>query len=142
VSATPHENPPELGTSLPERPAKRDALGWFCFYFHFAVMITIVFGWLVPVDAVLVFYLVFLPAVFIQWQFNKNSCVLNNIESLIRTGNWRSEANAEEGAWLLTLATDLTGWKWLTARMIDGFTHAVMASLWLLGLAHLKGWIL
>ena len=68
---------------------RRDALGQTCFALHFAVMLFIVFGWALPQAGALVFYLVFLPAVVVQWQFNKNSCVLNNGESLLRTGRWR-----------------------------------------------------
>jgi len=102
---------PALASALPSEVAeKRDALGSVCFYLHFAVMIYIVIGWLVPVAAMLVFYLCFLPAVAIQWQFNKNSCVLNNVESLIRSGQWRDPHNKEEGAWLLTLATSVLGY--------------------------------
>src|SRR5215469_11266381 len=82
---------------------RRDALGQLCFALHFAVMIYIIFGWAIPQPGLLLFYLVFLPAVIVQWQFNRNSCVLNNAESLIRTGRWRDPGNAEEGAWLLGL---------------------------------------
>jgi len=141
VSAHPGEEPTELGAALPEHPAKRDAFGWFCFVFHFVVMIYIVLGWLIPVGAALIFYVAFLPLVFIQWQFNKNSCVLNNIESLARTGRWRSPTSSEEGVWLLTLARSVTGWMWLTPRIMNAFTNSVMALLWLLGFSHLKGWI-
>jgi len=141
VSARPESEPTELGSSLPEHPQGRDALGWFCFVFHFVVMIYIVLGWLVPIRASLIFYIAFLPLVFVQWQFNKNSCVLNNIESLLRTGNWRSPVKSEEGVWLLTVVQGLTGWSWLTPRMMDVFTNSVMALLWLLGLSRLEGWI-
>ena len=115
--------------------ARRDALGTACFVLHFAIMLTIVFGWLAPWKGALEFYVVFLPAVFVQWLFNKNACVLNNIESLIRIGLWRDPANAEEGAWLLTLARDTLGIQATPAQM-DVFIYAVLAVLWALGLAH------
>ncbi|MBI3676813.1 MAG: hypothetical protein HY243_09385 [Proteobacteria bacterium] len=133
------ENPPELGGVIPEHPQKRDLLGIFCFYFHFVVMLYIVLGWLVPLQAALGFYLVFLPGVFAQWQFNKNSCVLNNIESWLRTRQWRDPNNREEGAWLQTLINDLTGWG-ITARQMDLFTNGVLVLLWGLGLYHLFWW--
>src|SRR5215469_5739136 len=82
--------------AAPSRAAgARDALGNFCFYLHFAVMIYILVGWGAPYRPALLFYLAFLPAVAVQWQFNKNSCVLNNVESLIRTGQWRDPHNKE-----------------------------------------------
>src|SRR5689334_18537494 len=98
------DEPPAAASTLPSHAAeKRDALGTACFWLHFAVMLTIVAGWLMPLRAALVFYLCFLPAVALQWQVNKNSCVLNNLEALIRTGSWRDPHNREEGAWLQTL---------------------------------------
>ena len=119
--------------------ASRDLLGNVCFYFHFAVMLYIVLGWLLPPRAALVFYLVFLPGVALQWQFNKNACVLNNIESWLRSGSWRDPGNREEGQWLLTLVGDVTGLRFTPAQM-DAFTYGVLAVLWGLGLWHLLGW--
>lgn len=131
---------PALASALPSEVAeKRDLLGNFCFYLHFAVMIYIVLGWLVPVHALLLFYLGFLPAVALQWQFNKNSCVLNNAESLIRYGRWRDPNNKEEGAWLLTLATSLLGYPF-KAWHIDAFTYFILVMLWSAGLSHLLWW--
>jgi hypothetical protein len=116
----------------------RDALGQTCFLVHFVVMLYIVFGWAAPWKPALVFYAVFLPAVATQWLLNKNSCVLNNLESLIRTGRWRDEGNEEEGAWLLTLARDTLGVRATRAQM-DIIIHVVLALLWGLGLCHLLG---
>lgn len=116
----------------------RDALGQSCFIFHFAIMLYIVLGWVAPWHAALDFYVAFLPLVAIQWQFNQNSCVLNNLESLLRTGRWRDAANEEEGAWLLTLARDTIGLNATPAQM-DAFIYAVLALLWLTGLTRLLG---
>jgi len=134
------EESPAAASALPSHAAEaRDALGSLCFYLHFAVMIYIVTGWAVPLHGALVFYLFFLPAVATQWQFNKNSCVLNNIESLIRFGQWRDPNNREEGAWLLTLATGLFGYPF-RAWHIDLFTYVVLVVLWAAGLSHLLWW--
>ena len=115
---------------------RRDALGRFCFLLHFAVMIFIVGGWTMWWPRALLFYLAFVPVVALQWQFNRNSCVLNNLESLIRTGAWRDATNGEEGAWLLTLARDVVGLRVPPARM-EAFIYVVLLVLWGLGLAHL-----
>lgn len=134
------EDSPALASTLPSEAAEaRDLLGNVCFYLHFAVMIYIVLGWAVPVNAMLVFYVCFLPLVAIQWQFNKNSCVLNNMESLIRSGRWRDPHNKEEGAWLLTLATNLFGYP-LKAWHIEVFTYFILVMLWSAGLSHLLWW--
>jgi hypothetical protein len=116
---------------------KRDLLGHFCFTFHFAVMIYIVTGWLVPWRPALIFYLLFVPAIYMQWRVNKDSCILNNIEGFLRTGRWHNkDINPEEGAWLLTLATNVTGFAF-TAVTINVLTYSVLAFVWLLALARL-----
>lgn len=116
--------------------ASRDGLGRFCFWLHFAVMIYILCGWAVPFRPALFFYEVFVPAVAIQWWFNKNSCVLNNIESKIRTGSWRHESNLEEGAWLLGLFRSFgipaTAWQ------MEILTYSVLAVLWALAFWRLR----
>jgi hypothetical protein len=125
-----------LASALPSRVAeKRDALGNLCFCLHLAVMIFIVTGWLMPWRGALLFYLAFLPAVAVQWQFNKNSCVLNNVESFIRTGGWRDPNNREEGAWLQTLLLGVTGIGFKPWQ-INLLTYSVLVLLWGLGLGH------
>lgn len=132
-------DPTELDAIIPAEPQKRDALGQFCFYLHFAILLGIVGGWLLPWHSALVIYLVFVPLMVMQWQFNAQSCVLNNIEGWLRTGKWRNkEVNPEEGAWLLTLVTNATGLK-VTAFQIDLLTNVGLAALWLLAFAHLHG---
>ena len=123
-------------TGAPDAAAERDGLGWFCFVLHFAVMIYVVVGWLVPLQPALLFYVAFLPVTVVTWRFNKDSCLLNNLESFIRTGQWRDPSNREEGAWLLTLARETLGLP-VTALQVDIFTYAVMVLLWTLGFVHL-----
>jgi hypothetical protein len=148
MAVTPDEDVPALATTVPSpvevssmaaSAAGRDLLGNFCFYFHFVVMIYIVAGWALPWAPSLYFYLGFVPLVALHWQINKNSCVLNNIESFIRYGTWRAAQNAEEGAWLLTLIKNVTGIE-LKAWQVDMLTYCVMAGLWFAGFTHLKGW--
>ncbi len=116
---------------------KRDLLGHFCFTFHFVVMIYIVAGWLVPWRPALAFYALFIPAIYVQWLVNKDTCILNNVEGFLRTGRWRNqEINPEEGAWLLTLATNVTGLR-ISAFQINVLTYSVLVLVWLLALARL-----
>jgi hypothetical protein len=140
MSDSDDEPAPPAASALPSHAAEaRDALGNVCFYLHFAVMIYFLLGWAVPWHPALYFYLGFVPLVALQWQFNKNSCVLNNLESLIRSGQWRDPHNTEEGAWLLTLATGLTGYPF-KAWHIEILTYAILVALWLAGLSHLLWW--
>jgi hypothetical protein len=116
---------------------KRDALGWSCYLFHIAVLIFIVTGW--ALRPLLIFYLVFLPGMMLQWRLNKGTCVLNNLESLIRAGRWRDPANVEEGAWIKTLVHRATGLNFTVAQL-DVIIYAVIVVLWGLGFWHLRGW--
>jgi hypothetical protein len=115
---------------------KRDILGWGCFVIHVAFLIFIVTGWMLR--PVLIVYLVFLPLMVLQWRLNKGTCILNNLESLIRTGRWRNPANIEEGAWMKTLVYSATGLNFTVAQL-DRITYSVMAVLWALALWHLSG---
>lgn len=139
MAVTPDEDAPALATAMPSPAAGRDLLGNICFYFHFAVMVYIVAGWVLPWMPLLCFYLAFLPLVALHWQFNRNSCVLNNIESFLRYGTWRSEQNAEEGAWLMHLIANVTGIE-LRVWQTDALTYGVMAALWFAALSRLVGW--
>src|SRR5215469_13981997 len=116
---------------------ERDLIGRVCFWLHFAVMLYILFGWASPGRPALIFYELFVPAVAVQWWFNQNSCLLNNLESKIRTGSWRSPANPEEGAWLLTLLRRWFGIP-VTPLQIEILTYAVLALVWIIGLTRLS----
>jgi hypothetical protein len=126
----------EIRTTNVSVKVRRDALGQTCFVLHFAIMLFIVFGWLIPQRGVLLFYITLLPAVVVQWQFNKSTCVLNNLESLLRTGRWRDSGNPEEGAWLLNLARSALGLE-LRPAHLEIFVYFVMAIFWGLAIAHL-----
>ena len=117
----------------------RDGLGKACFYLHLVVLAYIVVGWAVPLRQGLIFYVGFLPTMVATWALNRNSCVLNNLESWLRSGKWRDPANREEGQWLLTLVNGVTGLGFTPAQ-IDALSYGVLALLWALGLWHLRGW--
>ena len=139
MSLSPDEDVPAIATTAPSPVEKRDALGNFCFYLHFAVMLYILAGWAIPWNGLLLFYLVFVPAMALHWQLNRNSCVLNNIESWLRYGTWRAEQNAEEGAWLMTLIKNLTGIQ-LKVWQVDLITYGILFLLWLAGFSHYRNW--
>jgi hypothetical protein len=113
----------------------RDGLGRICHGFHLLIMAYFVLGWAVPWVPALWFYLAFVPGVAVQWQFNKDACILNNLESWLRTGRWRDPGNREEGAWLATLCEEWTGWR-PGLTMVNAFTYSVLALLWVMALIH------
>ena len=114
----------------------RDALGWLCFVLHLALVIFALLGWLMPWRPALIFYLCYIPVMFLTWQLNDGSCVLNNVETLIRTGKWRNPANREEGAFLKTLVEDVTGFQ-PTKRQMNTVIYCLITVFWALGLGHL-----
>lgn len=115
----------------------RDALGQICFLVHILILIVVVLGWALPGRGWLIFYLVFLPAMFLHWKLNRDACVLNNLENWLRHRRWRApETNREEGAWLRTLFADVTGIA-LTRARADAVIYGAIALFWLLGLAHI-----
>ena len=59
MAATRDDDIPALATTAPSPVEKRDLLGNFCFYLHFAVLIFIVAGWADPDPPGLWFYLAF-----------------------------------------------------------------------------------
>lgn len=116
---------------------RRDALGQACFAIHIAVPLTVILGWIWPARPWLVVYLIFLPALFLHWKINRNSCLLNNLENWLRYRRWRApEHNPEEGAWLRTLLANSTGIV-LTRSRMDTVIYLTMGVCWLLGLARL-----
>ena len=127
----------DIDAALP--PARRDLLGNVCFYFHFLVMAFIVTGWAYSWRPALFFYLVLLPLVILQWQVNKSSCVLNNIEGWLRSGHWRNPENKEEGAWFLNLVKDLIGIA-LQPWQANAINYGVVILFWFLALWHVSDW--
>ena len=115
---------------------KRDRLGLSCLVFHTAVGAFVLAGWLISSTEGLLFYLLLLPAMATQWAVNKGSCVINNIETWLRTGRWRDPEDGEDGRYLLML------FDWLFAMRpepasLDRLSYSVILVLWVLGLGHL-----
>ena len=114
---------------------RRDGLGQSCFWLHVAILCFIVTGWIWPGRGLLIFYLLFLPLVALQWLLNRGACVLNNIENWLRHRRWRApERNAEEGAWLRTLIRRRTGIV-LSRRATDVLNYSALALFWALAWA-------
>jgi hypothetical protein len=70
-----------------------------------------------------------------QWAVNQGSCVINNIETWLRTGHWRDQENGEDGRYLAML------FDWLFAVRpdpvaLDRLSYSSVLFLWVLGLGH------
>src|SRR5262245_8552561 len=108
-----------------------DGVGLSFFLSHLAVAVYILSGWIVSSPVALAFYLLLLPAIMTQWYVNRGSCVINNVESWLRSGRWRDPNNPEEGGFLLMLC------RWLFRvrphpLVLDRFAYATVLILWLL----------
>jgi hypothetical protein len=115
---------------------RRDALGTAFLVLHVAILVYILTGWALPFAG---FYVIAVPVMVLHWYLNKNSCVINNLESLIRTGQWRDPRNCEEGAWVRHLVKSVIGLD-LSPRQVDLWTYGLLALLWGLGILHWFGW--
>jgi len=113
----------------------RDGLGVSCLIFHLTVGTFILAGWLISSTEALLFYLALVPAMATQWAVNQGSCIINNIETWMRTGRWRDEERGEDGRFLVMLSD------WLfavrpDAGAVDRLSYSVLLVLWCLALAH------
>ena len=114
---------------------RNDTLGLSLFIFHLGVGLYILTGWAFADQTALAIYLLVLPAVVTQWIFNRGSCVINNFESWLRCGRWRSPCNPEEGRFLQMLIYWVVGVRPNNART-NALCYGVMGVLWLLGAVH------
>lgn len=103
---------------------------------HLLFIPYILLGWLVPDRTWLIVHLISLPMIVLQWRLNDNVCVLNNLESWLRTGRWRDQSDPAQGAWVLSLIARLTGLT-LPAWFMDAIIYVLMAVSWLLSMRHL-----
>ena len=116
---------------------KRDALGWVCFLLHIAILAMVALGWLMPLRAWLIFYLIYLPLMVLHWHLNRGACILNNLENWLRHRRWRApDQNREEGGWLRTLLGDTTGIQ-LSRGQMNAVIYGAMALFWLVALVRL-----
>ncbi len=104
---------------------------------HYAALAFGALGWAIPVKAVLIAYLVFLPALAVQWRLNRDSCLLDNLESWLKHGRFRAgAANPNEGAFLANLVHRLFGIRVLEP-LASRLIYIAMAILFAFGAFHL-----
>ena len=70
---------------------------------HLVIVAYVGIGWLGSSRATLLFYLLLLPTIAIQWLLNAGTSILNNVESLVYTRHWHDERNSLEGHFFQSL---------------------------------------
>jgi len=114
-----------------------DVLGVAFVMLRLAICTYVMFGWTIPHAPALMFYLVFLPLVAMQWLVNRGARVMGNFETFLRTGRWRDPEALREGRLISSLAF------WVLRRPansanIDLMCFGALFGLWLLGFLHLS----
>ena len=80
----------------PAAGPRSDRLGLSLFLAHLLISAYVLLGWSIPSPAALLFYLLLLPAIAAQWHINRGCCVINNLESWLRSGRGRDPGNGRE----------------------------------------------
>jgi hypothetical protein len=103
---------------------------------HYAILAWGVVGWTIPYSPLLNAYLIAMPLIALQWLLNRNTCLLNNVESWVATGRWRDETDAEQGGFIAGVFHRLSGWR-PSPRQADLISYGLLAAFWALAAAHL-----
>ena len=104
---------------------------------HYGVLAFGVVGWLIPSSTVLAVYLAMMAGLVLQWRVNRDTCVLDNIESWLAHGRFRAPGvNPDEGAFLANFVHRITGIRF-TRRSADMLIYAFMGVFFAAGAAHL-----
>lgn len=104
---------------------------------HYAALAYGMLGWLIPDRTALIVYLVFLPLIVLQWLLNKDSCLLDNLESWLRHGRFRArDANPDEGSFIANLIERALGIR-MTPAGVSRLVYGLMGIFFALGAAHL-----
>lgn len=106
-----------------------DRVSLSLFAAHLAVVAYVGLGWIIESRPLLFAYLLVLPLIALQWLFNGGSSVINNWESLIRSGHWHDPDNRYEGAFFQSLLQNI-GLR-ATPAQVNLVVIAAMGLLWM-----------
>lgn len=104
---------------------------------HYAILGWGLLGWLAPSQNWLMAYLMATPLIALQWLVNRNTCILNNVESWIMTGRWRDESDANQGGFLAGILERLTGRR-PSPRTVDMVSYSLLIVFWAFAAIHLS----
>lgn len=105
---------------------------------HWVIVVYSVTVWLATSVVGLIAYLIWVPTMVIQWRFNENSCLVNNIESWLTTGKWRDEGNPEEGAFVRTALFRVVGCA-PSKEVFDVLIRVLLLVLWTVAFMRWRG---
>lgn len=83
--------------------AKFDRLHFWLFVSHLGIITYVALGWLISSRILLFFYTLLLPMIVLQWLMNDGCSIVNNIENLLRKGQWNDSDNRFQGAFFVTI---------------------------------------
>jgi hypothetical protein len=85
------------------RQARFDKLHFWLVVTHLGIIAYVAFGWLISSRILLFFYTLLLPMIILQWLMNDGCSIVNNVENLLRKGQWNDPENRFQGAFFLTI---------------------------------------
>jgi hypothetical protein len=102
---------------------------------HYAILAWGLLGWIIPSPEWLIAYMIALPVLGIQWLLNRNTCVLNNLETWLRNGKWRDDEDAGQGGFIAGVIEKILGLR-STPWQTDFISYGLLGLFWLLAIAH------
>lgn len=102
---------------------------------HYFFMLFTIFGWIIPKTQALIFYLIWIPSIILQWKANDDTCILTNLENYFRNGQWKADPSEEEGGFVNSVFQNVFGIT-LTDRVLAYIIYGVMGLGWVLGVIH------
>ena len=83
--------------------AKFDKLHFWLLLTHLGIIAYVASGWLISSRILLYFYTLLLPMIVLQWLMNDGCSIVNNVENLLRKGQWNDPENRFQGAFFVTI---------------------------------------
>lgn len=114
---------------------KRILLGLIAIY-HWALIPYTMLAWIWPQPVWLIVHLILIPALMIQWHLNRGVCILNNLESWLRTGRWHDHRDALQGRWIAGMIERHTGIT-LSERSANWLVYGAASVSWGISLVRL-----
>ncbi len=96
---------------------------------HYLLIPYILLGWAAPHRGWLIVHALAVPLLILQWIVNRQTCVLANIVSWLRTGRWWDETDPDQGAWIATLIRRFTGIG-LTPIQVNALVYGLVLTAW------------
>jgi hypothetical protein len=114
--------------------------GFLRFFFsvlHYALVIFVLFGWIVEDRVLLLIHAALIPPMVVHWRFNRNRCIFSNIENWLKyDSTCRPPVDAHE-----PFIGHILGKLYrrpVSFRETQIWAHLLAVSAWLLGLYRLQ----